>query len=423
MEISRTSNPIWRPLRAKGFRQLFIGQVLSDLANWLDFIALSAIIVYAWNHGSMAVATLSICIGLPYVIVGPLMSVRLRHLPGKSLLIGCDLLRAAFVLVMAWAPSLPVLLILVLLKHSMSAVFDPVRQSAVKRIVDSSLLAHASSLSQMSVNLTKILGPMAGGAIMAWIGTSVPFFISAVLYALSAVMLSAMPSWTGQKEYAGKHSGGLMDAWQHVMRRPLLKAVIMYVSSLFFLIFLYDGLFVLLAKEAGMDESLFGLLIGAVGAGSVAGALLAGHWSGWRQRPLAHMTTAGIASGVLIMAVGLSGIGFFQAELALWLPLCAALGYCSAQSAVPYGYVLQIETTDETIGSVSALVNALQTSSMLIAPVIGALMASWWGAGSVFLGVGIATTGVAAVYLFRNKMSTSDQTQDEKTHFNKDTSL
>lgn len=174
MEIS-TNVPIWRPLSVKAFRQLYIGQVLSDLANWLDFIALSALIVYTWNHGSMAVAALSICIGLPYVIVGPLMSVRLRNLSGKSLLIGCDILRAVFVLSMVWAPSLPVLLLFVLLKHSMTAVFDPVRQIAVKKIVDSNYLVQSSSLSQMSVHLTKILGPMAGGAIMAWLGTSVPF--------------------------------------------------------------------------------------------------------------------------------------------------------------------------------------------------------------------------------------------------------
>lgn len=411
MKQQQMHDPIWRPLRAKNFRQLFIGQLLSDFANWLDFIALSVLVVYAWGHGSLALAALSICIGLPYVIMGPWMSVRLRHLPGKSLLITCDLLRAVFVLCMAWAPSLPILLILVLLKNSMSAIFDPVRQSAVKRIVDTSLLAQASSLSQMSVNLTKILGPMAGGALMAALGTSVPFYTSAVLYALSAVMLSAMPSWSGQRQQTGKPTSGLRGAWEHLMRKPLLKAAIMYAATLFFLIFLYDGLFVLLAKEAGMDETRFGLLIGAVGAGSVAGALMAGQWQGWRQRPLAHMTTAGIASGFLIIVVGFTGMGFFHAGLALWLPLCAALGYCSAQSAVPFGYVLQMETTDDTVGPVSALANALQTSSMLIAPVLGAVMASWWSAGSVFLGVGIATTGVAAIYRFHKRQPANELLQ------------
>ncbi|MGO4345695.1 MFS transporter [Paenibacillus sp. MCAF9] len=414
MENAKTNDPIWRPLRAKSFRQLFIGQLLSDLANWLDFIALSALIVYAWNHGSMAVAALSICVGLPYVIVGPLMSVRLSYISGKSLLIGCDLLRFVFVLAMAWAPSLPILLLLVLLKHSMSAVFDPVRQSAVKRIVDRHLLAQASSLSQMSVNLTKVLGPMIGGAITAWLGATVPFIISAILYALSALMLSFIPSWRGQKEQAAKPSSGLRVAWEHVMRRPLLRAVILYAASLFFLIFLYDGLFVLLAKESGMAENLFGLLIGAVGAGSVAGALLAGQWSGWKQRPLTHMTKAGIVTGFLVIAVGISGMGIFQAELALWLPLCAALGFCSAQSAVPFGYVLQIETTDETVGPVFALANAFQTSSMLIAPVIGAMMAAWWSVGSVFLGVGVATTGVAAICLFYSEMKVNKQRLEEK---------
>ncbi|WP_373232483.1 MFS transporter [Cohnella sp.] len=410
MKMEHTRYPLWRPLRARGFRQLFIGQVLSDLANWLDFIALSALIVYIWDHGSMAMAALSVCIGLPYVIVGPLMSGRLRHLPGRRVLVVCDLSRAAFVLGMAWAPSLPVLLLFVLLRTSMSAIFDPVRQSAVKRMVDINLLVQASSLSQMSVNLTKIMGPMAGGALMAWFGTSVPFLTSAVLYSLSALILCTMPYWQGQKEQAGKQSDGIRAAWEHLTHRPLLKAAMIYATSLFFLIFLFDGLFVLLAKEAGMDETRFGLIIGAVGAGSVAGALTAGQWSGWRDRPLAYMTLAGIVSGFLIVVVGFAGMGVIRIELALWLSLCAALGFCGAQGAVPFGYILQMETTDDTIGPVSALSNALQTSSMLIAPILGATLASYWGAGSVFLGAGIAIAGVAALYRFRLKsqLSTPD---------------
>lgn len=401
MEKEQMRAPLWRPLRDKGFRQLFIGQVLSDFANWLDFIALGALIVYAWGYGALAVAALSVCIGLPYVIAGPLASVRLRGLPGKRLLIACDLLRAVFVLVMAWTPSLPVLLCFVLLKYAMSAIFDPVRQSAVKRFVDISLLAQASSLSQLSVNLTKIFGPMAGGALMAWLGTSVPFYVSSALYVLSAVVLSRLPSWSMLEEQEGKPSGGLRAAWEQLMRRPLLKAAMMYAASMFFLVFLYDGLFILLVKEAGMNEDMYGLLIGAVGAGSVAGALTAGQWNGWKRRPLEHMTMFGCVSGSLIIFAGVCSIGFFQPGIAIWLALGAALGFCGAQSVVPFGYILQYETTDETIGPASALSNALQTSAMLIAPVFGALLASWWSAGYVFVAAGFGIVGVAALYRFR----------------------
>jgi MFS family permease len=183
----------------------------------------------------------------------------------------------------------------------------------------------------------------------------------------------------------------------------------MYAASMFFLVFLYDGLFILLVKEAGMNEDMYGLLIGAVGAGSVAGAAAAGQWNGWKRRPLAHMTMFGFVSGALIIIVGVCSIGFFQPGIAIWLILGAALGFSGAQSVVPFGYIMQYETTDETIGPATALSNALQTSAMLIAPVLGALLASWWRAGYVFAAAGFGIVGVAAWHRFRTAASHASQ--------------
>ncbi|WP_222871006.1 MFS transporter [Paenibacillus methanolicus] len=389
--MKQKTAPLWRPLEEKGYRRLFAGQLLSDFGNWLDFIALSAIIVYAWGHGSMALAALSICIGLPYVVVGPFMSVRTQRMPGKTLMIVCDLLRAGTALGLAFAPSLPVLLALVLVKYSVSATFDPLRQGAVKRLVSPAMLAQASSLGQMAANMTKIFGPAAGGALMSGLGASAPFFASGAMYALSALVLGAIPAWSGTGDEERKEKASLRAAYRHVTGRPTLRGAILFASAMFFLVFLYDGLFPLLTKEAGMDESRLGLLVGAVGAGSVAGALAAGQWSGWQRRPLAYMAGASLASGSLIVLVGLAAAGMLEVPLAVWLLAFAGLGFTGAQSAVPFGYVLQAETDDVTIGPVSALSGALQTSSMLAAPVLGAALAGWLGIGGVLIAVGGVT--------------------------------
>ncbi len=392
---------IWTPLRIRGFRRLFIGQALSDSANWLDFIALSVLVVYTWGYGSMAVALLSVCIGVPWVVVGPLMSGRTGRWSGKKVLIVCDGLRAILLLGMIGAPSLPVLLFLVFLKMSVSAVFDPVRQTAVKRLVEPEVMAQATSLSQMSVNLTKIIGPMAGGAIIGWWGDWSPFAIGALLYAVSALVLSGLPNWTDRDTTKLNGKRRLREAWAHIANRPLLKAGIVYAAVILYLVFLYDGLFVMLTKEAGMNERQFGLLIGGVGAGSVTGALAAGHWSGWQQHPLLRMASAGIVAGALIAVVGLGASGWLPNALWIWMPLCLLIGFSGAQSATPFGYILQTESTESTIGPISALANSLQTGSMLTAPLLGALVAAWIGAGWVFILAGAAMVCFAAMYRFR----------------------
>ncbi|WP_108992483.1 MFS transporter, partial [Paenibacillus agaridevorans] len=267
---------IWQPLRERGFRRLWTGQTLSDLANWLDFVAISTLIVYAWGHGPAEMALYSACVGLPWVVIGPWASVRVRRFRGKTILILCDVLRAVIVFAMVWADSLPVLLALVFLKMSVSSVFDPVRQQAVKGLVGAERLAQATSLSGISANLTKIVGPMLGGISALWLGQAAPFVIGASLYALSAAMLAGLPRWGTEARRAERGRGGaLRQAIAHMKGRPLLRAGMVYMGLTYALIFVYDNLFAVLAKDAGLREEGFALLIGCVGAGSVAGAIAA----------------------------------------------------------------------------------------------------------------------------------------------------
>ncbi|WP_379138319.1 MFS transporter [Paenibacillus sp. sgz500958] len=398
---------LWVPLQRPQFRKLFMGQLLSDLANWLDFVALGTLIVYGWGQGSLALAALSVCMGLPWVIVGPFLSAKTSNISGRKLLILCDILRAFLLLGLIWSNSLIMLLLFVFLKMSVSSVFDPVRQHAVKKLTEPDQWAQSSSLSQLSVNLMKIVGPMIGGGIVAVWGGRSPFFIGACCYALSALILYGLQEWSspGETTGAGKSRSVIREAWQYIAERPELKTGVVYSSLLFFLIFLYDALFVMVAKEAGLDESQFGLIIGSVGAGSVLGALAAGHWNGWQLRVLSRMTLAGIITGVLIGIVGCGALGWLPNSIGFWLPICLLLGGCGAYSMVPFGYLLQKETTDETIVSVSALTNAMQTSSMLIAPIIGAFAAEWIEAGGVFVIVGVLTCAMAGLYRMRIHIS------------------
>jgi predicted MFS family arabinose efflux permease len=401
--MGRSRDALWSPLRNRGYRRLWLGQTMSDFANWLDMIALGAVIVYTWGYGPMAMAWLSVCIGVPWVAIGPLMSVLSRRLPGKRVLVVCDVLRSLVLMGLIWAPNLEVLLVLVFLKMSISSVFDPVRQSAVKRLVDEEELAQASGLSQMSVNLTKIAAPAVGGLLFGWLGGWAPFAIGAALYAVSALVLGRLPSW-GKDAAAAKKSGDsgmlreLRGSWDHIASRPLLKAALLYIAAIFFLIFLYDGLIVVLAQEAGMSESLYGMMIGAVGAGSVAGAAASGCFRGWRKRPLAMMSAAGAVAGLLVALLGAGAAGYVPTPMWLWLPLCALLGFVGSLNATPFGYILQRETTEETIGPVSALSNALQAGSMLIAPVLGAIAASRLSAGMVFVAAGILMAALALLF-------------------------
>ena len=400
-------NDLWSPLRIPGYRRLFAGQAMSDFANWTDFLALSTVVVYVWGYGAYELALLSICIGLPFVVVGPLASVRLGRLDARAVMVACDVVRFAAVLAMLWTESLPALLALVFVKYCATSVFDPVRQASIKRLVPEARIAEASALSQVLVNGTKIIAPMAGGVCIALWGAFSPFWFTAALYLLSAVVLSGLPRLIGDRIERAKSrfADEMKEALTYVKSRRVLLYAIVYLTVWMFFVFLYDALFVLFTERLGLGEASLGVLMSGVGAGSVLGSLAAGRWTFWKRDPLKLMSRLGIVSGAFIALVGLGAFGWLPPSLWLWTAVFVALGFLGGFDAVPYGYVLQTETTDATIAPVSAFAGALQTGSMLVAPLLGSALAAWIGVGGVFLAVGVLMTLFAATVLMKLRAS------------------
>lgn len=393
---------IFKPLKLKSFRSLFGAQLFSDLGNWLDFIALQVIVAYHWGLDETAIASVIIVLGLPWVIIGPFASVFVDRLPKKAVMIVCLLLRIVFVGGLFYAPNLYILLLFVFLKGTVSALYDPARQSAIRMIVPDSMLPEAVTLSQLSVNTMKIAGPALSGGIIAVFGPKSPFLFEAAGFIAAIVFLLFLPSLTSFEEsdkrmaedYTVKTSywKEFSEGIKHIFHTPLLRVSIILSSAAFFIIFLYDGLFIFIAKQIGFNEGNFGLLISAVGAGSVAGSLLLGHWTGWNRKPVHLMSSSAILSGTFIVAVGLGGLGLLNFPPLVWIIGACLLGLLGAGESVPYGYVLQSETPKQMMGRVSAAAMSLQTFSMLIAPAAGALLAKQLGASFVMIGAGLATT-------------------------------
>ncbi len=173
---------IFVPLRQRNYGKIFIAQVLSDLGNWLDFIALNTLIVYVWDLGPEAVAALVITFGLPWVLVGPIASVWIDRLPKRAVMISSDLIRIFIVLGLYWAPNIYVLLPLVFLKGSFGAIFDPARQSAIRMIVPKESLSQAISLSQFSVQSTEVFAPILGAVFVSMAGARSAFLVEGACF-------------------------------------------------------------------------------------------------------------------------------------------------------------------------------------------------------------------------------------------------
>ncbi|ARU63344.1 hypothetical protein CBW65_21920 [Tumebacillus avium] len=409
--MSKTS--IFAPLKHRPYRMLFTGQLFSDLGTWLDMLALGILVAYTWNMGPAELAALTIVMGLPWVVIGPFAAVWADRLPRKGLMIFCDLLRMLIVLGFVVAPNLYVLLALVFFKELFSAMFDPARQGAIRTLVPEEVLLQASSLSQLSLNVTKVAAPVFGGIIIAASSPSFVFILEAVLFLFSMMFISRLPHMPkAMAEEAAEPGTAKRESvfWKHfkeglrfIGENRVLATAIILMAVRFFLIFLYDGLLVLWGKEVGLPEEYFGVLLGAVGFGTVLGTLAVGQWNFWSPKPIQMMAVTGAISGIGILILALGSYQVIPSHPALWVTLFFFVGFIGAGSAVPYGYVLQKETPSAIIGRVTGAANSISNLSMFAAPALGAVVAEWIGTGGVFAiaGTGTVLTGLFALLAVR----------------------
>src|SRR4051794_2767575 len=176
---------IAKPLRHRAFRLLFAGQVISDLGDWLSFLAIIALIVYKWyanepddSAAAGALAAFSIAQIIPWAFVAPLSGVWVDRWPRKTVMIVADLIRAGVAFALVFAPNLPVLLVLVAISGVVSTFFTPARQASIRSVVPDEDLLAANSLSQLSVQLGKVIGPAIGGLLVTIGGSQAAFVVN-----------------------------------------------------------------------------------------------------------------------------------------------------------------------------------------------------------------------------------------------------
>lgn len=409
---------ILAPLRHRTFRLLFGGQVISDLGDWLDFLALIALIVSQWNLGASALAALSVAVALPFAVIAPLSGVWADRLPHKALMVAADIGRALVVFGLVFAPNLYIVLALVFIRGVFSTFFGPARQATIASVVPQEDLLAANSLSQLSFQLMKILGPALGGLLVAAVGPRSAFMVDAVTFLVSAAFIIQLPNIVSaaQTKEAGEEQAPsfwreFREGLSYLINRRSLFMAVASNSVAMFIIFTFDSLGVLALKEVGISEALFGLTIGSIGLGTAVGAIAIGQW-GKRIHPFVTLGAGQIGGGLIIALLGVA-VMLHARGTGAWVIVYVLIGLSAAAVFVPYGYVIQVETPPELLGRVFATAGGIQNALLLMAPPLCAVLAELWGVGSVFTVAGIALAVLGLVVFFlRPTIATQAATED-----------
>ena len=224
-------------LRAnRDFRQLWLGQVVSQLGDWFDTIAVFTLVLRLTGSGR-AVGLVLVARFLPSVILGPLSGVVADRFNRRHIMIASDAARAAVVLGFLFVrrpEQVWFVYFLTVLQLAFSAFFEPARTAALPSVVRGADLVTANSISAVTWSAMLTLGAAAGGPVTGWFGTDAAFVIDSATYVVSALLvwsvrLPPRPARERRRLTLGKALGvtDTVEGLRYVWRRPRVLATLL----------------------------------------------------------------------------------------------------------------------------------------------------------------------------------------------------
>jgi predicted MFS family arabinose efflux permease len=208
----------------------------------------------------------------------------------------------------------------------------PVRQAFVSELVGPELLPNAVALNSATFNTARIVGPAAGGLVIAWLGVGPAFLLNAVSYlAVLAALWRMDPRALLRGARVARSGGQVREGLRYVWARPdlLMVAVLMGVIGTIGMNF-HLTLPLLAREEFRVDAGSFGLLWTALAVGALAGAL-----AGTRRRsrpPATQLLAFAAVFGALEIALAFAG-SFVVAALLLVPTGAFLIGHNNAANA------------------------------------------------------------------------------------------
>ncbi len=382
---------------------------MSNIGSWMQTVGAQWFLVEQ-NATPVMIALVSTASAAPVLLLGIPAGVLGEFMNRRRLLIGVQAAQAAIgvvlVLVTAAGQMTPALLLaLTFALGAGSAVQLPAYQALVPEIVPAALIVNAAALSSIGVNVARALGPAIAGVLIAQFGIPFVFAVNVASFTFFLVVLMA---WRGYTPPAGTREP-FMAATRAGLRYVVHGAVVrrLYLQLLLFIVpanALWALLPTLASRSLGLSSNGYGILLAALGIGSIGGAFVLPRL---RER---------IGVGPLIMlssaayGIGLVGVAF-STSLAVTLPVLVVIGVA---------WIGVIATLNGTVQSflpgwvrsrgLSVYQLVLFGGTAVGAALTGAL-GGMLGVVPAIVGAGVAVVLVAALQLGWPLLSTTDKTR------------
>ncbi|MFL5660303.1 MAG: MFS transporter, partial [Ktedonobacteraceae bacterium] len=253
---------------------------MSNIGAWMQTVGAQWLLVNQ-PHASILVALVQTADMLPDVLLAYVGGVLADTFDRRLLIIvvqGCMVLAGLVLTILTIAGQMPpaLLLTLTFLLGAGSAFTVPAYQALIPDLVPRAELPSASTLGSININLARAVGPAIAGVLIARAGVGAVFALNTAAFLFFGLVVAVWHLPAGRTSQSPERfipalwAGERYVHYAPVVRRILVRSALFLVPA--------SALWALLPLVASQRLKLgangYGLLLGALGVGAVAGAFV-----------------------------------------------------------------------------------------------------------------------------------------------------
>jgi MFS family permease len=269
----------WTPLREPIFRMLWLVWLTANTCMWMNDVA-AAWAMTTLTTSPVLIALVQTASSMPVFLLGLPSGALADILDRRRLLmftqVWIAINAAALSLVAVFdLLSAPLLLALVFTNGIGLALRWPVFAALVPELVARPLLPTALALNAVAMNLSRVVGPLVAGALIASAGTE---FVFALNFGLSVCAAIAVSRWRRESKPSvlpgERFIGAMRLGWQYVRESQHMKDALVRISVFFLHSTALLALLPLVAKRLGPGDgaSTYTILLSSMGLGAIVTA-------------------------------------------------------------------------------------------------------------------------------------------------------
>lgn len=407
-------------MAAVPFRLLLAGQFTSTLGDYCYAVAVPWWIL-SGDGGTVLLGSMLACYGIPRLVTIPLGGIVADRFGGRRVMLVADAVRAVAVAVLAAmaflvTPTLGQLAPIAVILGASSGIFIPSSYTVLPALLDKADLGRGNALSTIVNQAGGLLGPTAGGVLVAAFGAGPALVVDAASFVVSALVLLRMrprkavegavegdaegdaegdvggAGETGPRTGTGPaDSAPAGPSFSELLRRGRLLHVVLVVALVCNLAF--NGTIEVALPEfahQGPGAAGYGILLTVLSLGGLGGSLLATR-SPELKSPAYLFAVLAVVMGTGLAAVPYAG-GLAGAVICLFV-----YGAASGWQNIVAVTMLQVWTPPALIGRVMGLVMLAVTGTFPISVMIAGFGVRHLGAAPFFP---VAGAAIAVAVLF-----------------------